>query len=331
MTRRLLLGVDGGNTKTVALVAEHDGTIVGSGRAGCADIYNADSEPAAVEAIRDACLEALAAADASLSDLVAGAFSVAGANWPEDINLLRNAVERFGLGRTTRIFNDAIGALRAGTPDGVGIGVTCGTGVAIGARNRHGDIWYSGHWAVALGGAELGHQALQAVFEAHLGLAELTSLTEAMLSHFAVETVEEILYRVTARGAMWTTQDQAHLAPVLLDQAAAGDAVSRQIVVQAGGRNAEVALVAANAVALADQPFRLVLNGGVLRHESGLFADAIGSGVKSALPSVETVVDPPEPVIGAILLAMDLAERPTDGQVFARLEATLPGPELFAT
>ena len=44
---RLLLGVDGGRTKTVALVAEPGGAIVGAGRAGCADIHAAASaEPA---------------------------------------------------------------------------------------------------------------------------------------------------------------------------------------------------------------------------------------------------------------------------------------------
>ena len=35
VTGRLLLGVDGGNTKTIALVAREDGTILGAGRAGC--------------------------------------------------------------------------------------------------------------------------------------------------------------------------------------------------------------------------------------------------------------------------------------------------------
>jgi N-acetylglucosamine kinase-like BadF-type ATPase len=331
MTRSLLLGLDGGNTKTVALVAEPDGTIVGAGRAGCADIYNAESEQAALDAIRDATLEATTSAGASAAHLAASAFSVAGANWPEDINLLHNAVERFGLGGTTHIFNDAIGALRAGTPDGVGIGVTCGTGVAIGARNHGGHIWYSGHWMVALGGAELGKHALDAVFEAHLGLREPTSLTEAMLDHFEVATVEEILYRVTARGAGWTTQDQARLAPLLLDQAAAGDDRSRDIVLYAGKRNGEVALVAANAVGLAGQPTRLVLNGGVLHHSSRLFADAISSAVQGAIPALETIDAAPEPVIGALLLAMDLAELPTEESVLARLDATLPGPELFAT
>ena len=36
-----VLGVDGGNTKTIAIVAALDGTILGTGRGGCGDIYNA--------------------------------------------------------------------------------------------------------------------------------------------------------------------------------------------------------------------------------------------------------------------------------------------------
>ncbi len=36
-----VLAVDGGNTKTIALVAALDGTILGAGRGGCGDIYNA--------------------------------------------------------------------------------------------------------------------------------------------------------------------------------------------------------------------------------------------------------------------------------------------------
>src|SRR5438445_523942 len=40
-----VLGVDGGNTKTVALIASLDGTILGAGRGGCGDIYNASAGP----------------------------------------------------------------------------------------------------------------------------------------------------------------------------------------------------------------------------------------------------------------------------------------------
>src|SRR5436305_11603111 len=36
-----VLAVDGGNTKTIAIVATLAGTILGAGRGGCGDIYNA--------------------------------------------------------------------------------------------------------------------------------------------------------------------------------------------------------------------------------------------------------------------------------------------------
>jgi hypothetical protein len=46
---------------------------------------------------------------------------------------------------------------------------------------------------------------------------------------------------------------------------------------------------------------------------------------------VETVHDPPEPVIGAVLLALDLTEYDDGAAVVERLVETLPGPELFRT
>jgi len=327
----LVLGVDGGNTKTIAIVARSDGTIAGAGRAGCADIYNAVDEETAIDAIRIAVDDALRAAGAACADILAGAFSVAGADWPEDIALLENAVRGLGYGQSTQVVNDAIGALRAGTPDGLGVGVTCGTGIAIGARNAEGKIWYSGHWPVAAGGAELGWRALRAVYEAELGLAPPTSLKAGMLEYFGVDSIEDVLHLTTARGRIWGTPQQARLAPVLLDQAALGDETALDIVLDAAARHADAALAAAGAVGLRQSSFRLVLSGGVLRHPSGLLEGSIRTRVEELAPAVETVHDPPEPVIGAVLLAMDLTERKAGPQSLARLLATLPGPDLFTT
>jgi N-acetylglucosamine kinase-like BadF-type ATPase len=331
VTKGLLLGVDGGNTKTVAVVATTEGDVVGASRAGCADIYNAESVEAALGAIRSAVDDALAAAEATAGDVCASAFSLAGADWPEDIALLEEAVGGFGLGEKTRVVNDAIGALRAGTPDGVGVGVTCGTGIAIGARNADRHIWYSGHWPVALGGCELGKEVLQAVYAAELDLGPKTSLTEAVLGFFEVDSVEAVLHRVTARGADWSVRRQARLAPVLLDEAARGDDVAREIITRAAARNADAALAAASAVGLRHEPFRLVLNGGVLRHPSGLLSDAICWRIEAVAPDVTTISDPPEPVVGAVLMALDLTDRCNGPEIVARLVATLPGNELFAT
>jgi N-acetylglucosamine kinase-like BadF-type ATPase len=84
---RLLLGIDGGNTKTVALVARADGTVVGTARRlACADPYVVGLAEAAEVVIATAEEARLAAREAGAHDSVAqAAASMAGADWPEDI------------------------------------------------------------------------------------------------------------------------------------------------------------------------------------------------------------------------------------------------------
>jgi len=327
----LLLGVDGGNTKTVALVATAEGEILGAGRAGRSDIYNTTDESVALAEVSFAVTAALKAAGATPADLAAGAFSMAGADWPEDVDLLRRAMTRFGFGQQILIVNDALGALRAGTPDGFGAAIICGTGIAVGARNSDDRIWYSGHWAVAFGGAEFGQRALLAVYEAHLGLGPPTSLTDSVLSFFDATSTEEVLHRCTARGTDRHWMEQARLAPLLIQEAASGDAVACAIVREGGVRNADVALVAARAVGLDAGPFPLVLAGGVLRHPSGLLEKTIRDRVLASLPMVSVVDDSPEPVVGAVLLARDLLDAARGHLLTDRLVASLPGDWLFAT
>jgi N-acetylglucosamine kinase-like BadF-type ATPase len=77
-----VLAVDGGNTKTIAVVAGADGRVLGTGRAGCADIYNAPTPDRALDAIAAAVGAALAEAGMRADELAAAAFGLAGADWP---------------------------------------------------------------------------------------------------------------------------------------------------------------------------------------------------------------------------------------------------------
>src|SRR6185312_10268036 len=111
-----VLAVDGGNTKTIALVAALDGTILGAGRGGCADIYDTpvgtdwpDSAAAAMAKVEYAVVSALQAAQVKASDLVTAVFNMAGADWPEDFVYIRAAMEERGFGRTILVQNDALG------------------------------------------------------------------------------------------------------------------------------------------------------------------------------------------------------------------------------
>ncbi len=299
----LILGVDGGNTKTIAVVAARDGAVAGVGIGGCADIHNAAEPADGIAEIVAAVTGALAAADAAAHDLDAASFSLAGADWPEDFELLRDALTtaiRFE--RPPSIVNDAIGAIRCGTDDGVGIAVVCGTGGAVGARNERGDVFHYGFWPDGTGAGALGRQALAAVWRADLGVGPPTTLTARALERWACSDPLELLHAFTRldRPAI-PESEKALFAETVLDEAEAGDPVAVELVTTAGTRLGDYARVAAGRVGLDGQGFPLVLTGGVLRHPSPLFRDAILARV----PGGQPVDSRAEPIVGAVLLAGD--------------------------
>jgi N-acetylglucosamine kinase-like BadF-type ATPase len=315
--RSLLLGVDGGNSKTIALVATEDGTIVGAGRGGRSDIYETEL---AFEAIADAALGALAQAGAGTSDVRHAVYSVAGADWPADYALYRDELARL-LDVPGTVLNDSLGAIRAGTPDGVGVSVVCGTGVAIGARAATGRHWHVSFWAAPQHRYDPVRATLEAAARAELGLSAPSLLQQLAPAAAGCGSVEELVRRASGHGEVrpWLTR----LPGALLDAVAEGDAVAIEVVSRVATAMAEFAIVAARKAGL-PSPSPLVLAGGVFRHACPALAEAIAAGV----PGAEIVRATREPAVGALLLAFDEAGLEPDVQ---RLEASFPAAELFAT
>ncbi|HEX5808016.1 MAG TPA: hypothetical protein VFY25_05075, partial [Anaerolineales bacterium] len=71
--------------------------------------------------------------------------------------------------------------------------------------------------------------------------------------------------------------------------------------------------------------------GGVLRHPSPLLRDALVARVREVAPDVRAIQSRFEPAVGAVLLALDLADIKTDVALLERLEQTVPGKDFFAT
>jgi N-acetylglucosamine kinase-like BadF-type ATPase len=328
----MILGVDGGNTKTIALLAAPDGTILGAGRSGCGDIYGALTAEAAIREIASAIIAALTQANAAREQIDCACFSLAGADWPEDYTYLQSALKGAGFGREVRVYNDAIGALRAGSPDGTGVVIACGTGTAVAARNADGQFWHSSFWQEAACGLQLGRQMLRAVYRSELGLEPSTTLTQAALRLFNQPTVEALLHHFTARETDASATNLAsQLAPYLLTEAENGDPVARRIVEGNAARLAEYALVAARKVGIDHSPYSVLLNGGVFRHSGSLMVDTIRERLQRVSPSVTLVRSRHEPATGALLLAFELAGIAVTPDLMNRLESTLPPVAFFTT
>jgi len=334
-----VLGVDGGNTKTIALVAALDGTILGAGRGGCGDIYNApiegtnwpDSATAAIANIEYAVDTAVQAAQVKAADLVAAVFNMAGADWQEDFALLEMAMKVRGYGRRLTVQNDAMGVLHAGVADNIGVSVICGTGGATGARGLDGRTWHSSMWQDQVQGSfEMSRKAFDAVIRSELGIEPPTTLKQCFLDYFGLDSVEEMLHLFTGRIQRPAKRIDG-LTRFLLDEAEAGDVVARQIVQEHGRALGNYAVVAARFVGLEGTPFSLVLAGGVLRHPSTLLADTIVERVQLTSPEVRPTRSRFEPIIGVLFSALEAAGMTVDEALLERLVPTLPSSELFAT
>jgi N-acetylglucosamine kinase-like BadF-type ATPase len=331
--REILLGVDGGNTKTIAVVASADGTVLGVGRVDRqADMYAVGLE-AALGVYREAVDLALAAATSSGADgstISAAAFSLAGADWPEDIALLTDRLRASW--PFANVVNDAIGALRVAVPRGPGVVVVCGTGSATGALGPDGTTWHTSFWQLTQGGHELGMKALQAVVRAELGIDPPTALTGAVLHATGEPSVEALLHHATARSVA-PRRDPAVLTPILLDVAAAGDPGAAAVVTEHGADLGRTALAAARRVGIGvgREPWTLALTGGVLRHGGATLRTAIVETVRAEAPDVEVVTPALEPAAGALLLAFDAAGLATGSAVRDRIAEGLASASLFET
>lgn len=308
MKSGVVLGVDGGNTKTVAVVATPAGDVLGTGLGTCSDIYGAPSPQEALEVLVGVVREALAEAGVSPSEVAATVGSLAGADWPEDYELYHLELSRrAGLSGRVKVLNDGVGPVRLAEPSGTGVAAVLGTGAAVGARGRSGDVWHGSFWLPVGGAGWLGQQALAAVYRATLGIGPPTSLTQTLLDLFAEADEEALLHsltqrRVSPRSPGW----EGAAGSALLDADARGDAVARDIIAKYAAQLAPYVMVAAQKVSL-EPSFSVVLTGGLLRHPTSTLARCLVDDITALAPQSRVLRSIAPPVAGAVLEAIALS------------------------
>jgi N-acetylglucosamine kinase-like BadF-type ATPase len=320
----LLLGVDGGNSKTVVLLATAQGEVVGAARhLGCADVYSAPSEAHAVRVVVGAVQEALQAARATAADVGTAAFSMAGADWPEDMAFLSPALrEGLALAAPPTVVNDGVGALEGAVPDGPAVVVTVGSGAATAARGLRGETWHSSWWQEPQGAHELARRVLAAVYRAELGIDPPTGLRARVLDVVGESDVPTVLHRFTARRQP-RPPVVAGLVRGLMDEAQRGDPGAAAIVEEHGRALGRTAAAAARQVGIAGSPFDLAFAGGLVRAGADPLLRPATEALLAEAPEARPVEARWDPVVGALLLAMREAGVRTPATI-ERMDASLP-------
>lgn len=324
----LVLGVDGGNSKVIALVARADGTIVGAGRQlASADIY-ARGPDAAIKTVATAVAEALATAGARHADVGTATFSMAGADWPEDFDLLRTALAHRGVAERPMVVNDAIGALYGAVPDGSAVVVSLGTGAATGARGADGRTWHSSFWQSPHAAVELAQLAVTAVARAALGIGPPTRLSVEITAATADTDAEALLHRFTRREGV-ATGDIGAVVAAVFRTAKAGDAVAGHLVQRHGAGLGAVAAAAARRVGIDATSYQLAFCGGLVRAGATMLVEAAVGDIHEAGQAPRVVAPRWEPAIGAVVIGLVAGAGQLSEGVAARLDASAPGPDLY--
>ncbi|MDB4893831.1 MAG: hypothetical protein JWN15_93, partial [Firmicutes bacterium] len=165
---RIVLGIDGGGTKTRCLAADGAGCILGEGLAGPSN-YQVLGMDGAVAAVMAAVAEALGVAGADLADVEAVCAGLAGVGRPEDHAVMTAALP-FAAPVKLRVVPDAHIALAGALGGQPGAVVISGTGSIAYGIDAGGRTARAGGWGWLLGdegsGSDIGKRAIMAALAA---------------------------------------------------------------------------------------------------------------------------------------------------------------------
>jgi N-acetylglucosamine kinase-like BadF-type ATPase len=231
----LLIGVDGGGSKTVVLLADGQGHVLGRGTGGPSN-YQVVGLQAAGAALSQAMRAAFSEANLEPRAPAAICLGLSGVDRPADQAVIQTWVNEEMPGTPAAIVNDAELVLAAGTPEGWGLALICGTGSIAYGRTLGGQAARAGGWGYLLGdegsGYAIGMAALRAVARASDGRASQTILTRSILEHWSLTAPQELIGRIYQERI--PTQEIAALAR-LVDMAASDqDQVAQRILQEAG-------------------------------------------------------------------------------------------------
>lgn len=316
-----VLGIDAGGTKTVALLADGDGNIVGEGRAGAANLQTEGELE--VEKILHTVIER--ATDGRRVPVAAVCLGMAGVDRDDDARIIRDVMRRLGFRSKTLIVNDALIALVAGAGSSPGVVVVSGTGSIAYGVNHHGLAARAGGWGPTLGdegsGYWIGRRALAAVMRDVDGRGPRTDLTPLVLRHFNLAKPEllvgEIYHQPQGRRAV------AALGSVVDRARTGGDPVAIDIMTHAAD---ELALAASSVISRLDmrgEQFSVLLAGGMMR-ESAWLANEMRIRMAEVAPRSLVALLTEVPAIGAVRLA--IAEARGGVRVPPYIESLRPTP-----
>lgn len=311
----LVIGMDGGGTKTSAVLADSSGVILAEESGGPSNFQIMGTEKAAATLfglVTNACQKA-GRTIAEVQAIVAG---LTGAGRESDQERMRSALldhaRSFGaqFGRI-RIDSDARVALEGAFEGASGIILIAGTGSIAFGKTPGGEVLRTGGWGRFIGdeggGYVIGRDGLAAVSKELDGRGRKTLLTRLVAEEFGFTNQDRIIEEVYKNNF-----DIASVAPLVIKAATEHDLESERVLNHAAFELSDMVrgltLRMEKATRGPRHKIPLSFTGSLLVTES-VFSKIVKHKIEFSLPQVVVRKPMGSPAYGAVLMALEMLKR----------------------
>jgi len=313
---RCVLGIDGGGTKTVCVLATLDEKVTGRGSGGPTN-PNLVSAPEIKETLQKAIQEAVHGHPELQIEAVCAGIAGVGASEQKQIEvsnviwqilstppLCHALSKRFNLSKNIEVVSDVVIALVAGAGERHGIVAISGTGSVVYGETVKGQKIKVGGWGYLLDdgcGYAVGRMALREILKAYDVSGKATLLAQKVLNAWNLSSMQDVVNYVYQKTTKPT--DIANLAKIVNHAASAGDESAKEILRKAASDLYSNISAAVKQIDFGKEGATLILCGGVLLNIE-VVREIIIEKVSAELPSIKSIQLCREPVNGAITLAL---------------------------
>lgn len=308
-----ILGVDGGGTKTTALIADIKGNHIIESESGSSN-YKSIGVKSAKENINNAVISAienLGLRNKHKLIFKSTCFGLAGNDSNEDTKIYKeiifnDVIEKYLDRNKIIICNDTRIGLAAGSDSKNGVMIICGTGSNCFGINEEGKEANANGWDYILGdegsGYEIGIKALRALMRAYDGRGESTLLSKTILENLNIKDVSELIK--WAYSYSFSKDRIAAITKTVCKTAEMGDRISIEILEEEADEAIISVKTVVNKLGLADKEFDLIFVGNVFKCEK-YFKNILDKELKDRFKKININPLTKKPVEGAIKLALE--------------------------
>lgn len=321
--QKYVLGIDGGGTKTICLLANESGVPIGRGIGGPSNPNIANPDEVEIS-LSQAIAGAVKPASLSCSMITAVYAGIAGAGEEEKQNFLRNKIlhiintlktdgninEIFATQVHIEVNTDAVISLVAGTKKRYGVVAISGTGAIVYGETGDGRKARAGGWGNLFdnegSGYVIGKMALQTILKSFDGRGPQTIIGRLILKEWNFNSSAELIRHILRKTP--SVIDIAKLAQIVNIAARNEDTVALQILKHTGNELFSSVQAVTRELGLMKEKFPFVLTGGVLNNIT-LVKKHLIHKVNRHIPSAIPVNFTGDAARGAIILALENTAR----------------------